>query len=295
MNPIVRVIAGTVAVAMTAAAAAADIDWSKVDQEIGKNGSQLPGGVHKYGLPRSDLRVSVDGVEIKPALALGSWVAFQPTSDGAMLMGDLVLTESEISPVMKSLIDDGIEITAIHNHLIRTSIPVLYMHVGGHGDPVRLAHSLHAAWALSKTPLGQAPATTPPPLDLDTGSLEKILGFKGTANGGVYQFSLPRAEAITEGGMAVPPSLGTAIVINFQPTGGGRAAITGDFVLLGSEVNPILKALRLHGIEVTALHSHMIDDSPHLFFMHFWAQDDATKLARGLRAALDLANVKHGS
>jgi hypothetical protein len=212
-----------------------------------------------------------------------------------MFMGDLVLLDTEISPVMKRLIDDGIEITAIHNHLIRTSIPVLYMHVGGHGDPVKLANTLHAALALSKTPLSQAAAGTPPPaLDLDTASLEKTLGFKGTANGGVYQFSVPRADSITEGGMTVPPALGTAIAINFEPTGGGKAAITGDFVLIGSEVNPIVKTLRQHGIEVTALHSHMIDDSPHLFFMHFWANDEAQKLARGLRAALDLANVKRG-
>jgi len=295
MNRLVTLFAGVAVIVTSASVAAADIDWSKVDQAIGKKGSELPGGVHKYGLPRSDLSVTVDGIAIKPTLALGSWVAFQPTADGAMFMGDLVLLDTEISPVMKRLIDDGIEITAIHNHLIRTSIPVLYMHVGGHGDPVKLANTLHAALALSKTPLSQAAAVTPPPaLDLDTASLEKTLGFKGTANGGVYQFSVPRADSITEGGMTVPPALGTAIAINFEPTGGGKAAITGDFVLIGSEVNPIVKTLRQHGIEVTALHSHMIDDSPHLFFMHFWANDEAQKLARGLRAALDLANVKRG-
>jgi hypothetical protein len=252
--------------------------------------------VHKFGLPRSDLNVTVDGVTIKPSLAFGSWVAFQPSGAGAMVMGDLVLLDTEISPVMKHLIDNGIEITAIHNHLLRTSVPVFYMHIGGHGDPVKLAGTLHEALALSKTPLSQpaAPAAASP-LDLDTAGIEKTLGFKGAANGGVYQFGVPRAESISEGGMAIPPSLGTAIAINFQPTGGGKAAITGDFVLLGSEVNPVLKTLRQHGIEVTALHSHMIDDSPHLFFMHFWANDDAQKLAQALRAALDLANVKRGS
>jgi hypothetical protein len=295
MNRFVRLFAGVAAIVTSASTVAVDIDWSKVDQAIGKKGSEQPGGVHKYGLPRSDLSVTVDGVAIKPTLALGSWVAFQPTGDGAMFMGDLVLMDTEISPVMKRLIDDGIEITAIHNHLIRTSIPVLYMHVGGHGDPVKLASSLHSALALSKTPLSQpAPATPAPALDLDTASIEKTLGFKGAANGGVYQFSVPRAESISERGMSVLPALGTAIAINFQPTGGGKAAITGDFVLIGSEVNPIVKTLRQHGIEVTALHSHMIDDSPHLFFMHFWANDDAQKLAQGLRAALDLANVKRG-
>jgi hypothetical protein len=277
-------------------AGAADYDWSKVDQAIGRKGTDQPGGVHKYSFPRSDLHVTVDGTAIKPALALGGWVAFQPMGSGAMFMGDLVLTDTEISPVMKRLIDDGVEITAVHNHLIRTSTPVFYMHVGGTGDPLKFAQTLNAALALSKTPLS-APAASapPPPLDLDTASLEKTLGFNGKANGGVYQFSVPRAEAITERGMSVAPALGTAIAINFQPTGAGKAAITGDFVLLGSEVNPILKTLRVHGIEVTALHSHMIEDSPHLFFMHFWANDDAQKLAQGLRAALDLANVKRGS
>jgi Domain of Unknown Function (DUF1259) len=284
------------ALAACASAAAADIDWSKVDQAMGKKGSDQPGGVHKYGLPRSDLNVTVDGVPIKPALALGSWLAFQPVGDGAMFMGDLVLTDAEISPVMQRLIEGGVEITAVHNHLLRTSVPVFYMHVAGHGDPVKLADTLHAGLALSKTPLGQAPASrTSAPIELDTPGIEKILGYKGAANGGVYQFAIPRAEAIFEAGMAVQPSMGTATALNFQPTGSGKAAITGDFVLLGSEVNPVLKTLREHDIEVTALHSHMIDDSPHLFFMHFWANDEAQKLARGLRAALDRINVKHGA
>jgi len=278
-------------------AGAAEIDWPKVDQAIGRKGAEHPGGVHKYSFPRSDLKVTVDGVAIKPALALGGWIAFQPAGSGAMFMGDLVLTDTEINPVMARLIEGGVEITAVHNHLLRTSVPVFYMHVGGHGDPAQLAETLHAALALSKTPLAApaAPAQPAAPLDLDTAAVEKALGHKGNANGGVYQFSVPRAEAITEGGMAVPPSMGTAISMNFEPTGGGKAAITGDFVLLASEVNPVLKALRQHGIEVTALHSHMIDDSPHLFFMHFWANDNAQKLAEGLHAALEQTHSKRGS
>jgi len=287
---------GFVVTALSTGAVAADIDWSKVDEALGRKGAAQPGGVYKFSFPRSDLKVSVDGVAIKPPLALGSWAAFMPAGSEAMVMGDLVLTDTEISPVMKRLIDDGLEITAIHNHLLRTTVPVFYMHIGGHGDPAKLAATIRAALALSKTPLAApAAAAPPPPVDLDTAALEKTLGFKGTANGGVYQFSVPRAESISEGGMAVPPSMGTAIAINFQPTGGGKAATTGDFVLLGSEVNPIIRTLRQHCIEVTALHSHMIDDSPHFFFMHFWANDDAQKLAQGLRAALDLANVKRGS
>lgn len=296
MNRIVMKMISSLALAVCTSASAADIDWSRVDQAMGKKGSDQPGGVHKYGLPRSDLKVTVDGVTIKPALALGSWLAFQPAGDGAMFMGDLVLTDTEISPVMQRLIEGGVEITAVHNHLLRTSVPVFYMHVGGHGDAVRLAETLHAGLALSKTPVAQAAGSpSPAPLELDTAAIEKALGYKGTENSGVYQFSIPRAETITEGGMNVPSSMGTATALNFQPTGGGKAAITGDFVLLGREVNPILKTLREHGIEVTALHSHMIDDSPHLFFMHFWANDDAQRLAGALRGALDLANLKRGS
>ena len=295
MNRIASEVATVAATALAASASAADFDWSKVDQAIGKKGSDLTGGVHKYGLPRSDLQVTVDGVAIKPALALGSWIAFQPSGDVAMVMGDLVLTDTEISPVMQRLIGGGIEITAIHNHLLRTSVPVFYMHVAGHGDAEKLAQTLHAALALSQTPLTAGAPATPVTIDLDTAALEKTIGLKGSANGGVYQFSAPRVEPVFEGGMSIPPSLGTATALNFQPLGNGQAAITGDFVLLGKEVNPVLKTLREHGIEVTALHSHMIDDSPHLFFMHFWAHDDAGKLAQGLRAALDLMNVKRGS
>ena len=296
MHRIAALIVGVTGIALSVGASAADIDWSKVDQALGKPGTNQPGGVHKYGLPRTDLKVTVDGVAIKPTLALGSWIGFMPMGNDAMFMGDLVLTDNEISPVMKRLIDDGIEITAVHNHLLRTSPAVFYMHVGGQGDPVKLAQTLHAALALSQTPLS-APATAAAPatIELDTAAVDAALGAKGAINGGVYQVNIPRAESISEGGMTVPPSMGTAIAINFQPTGVGKVAITGDFVLLGKEVNPVLRALRNNGIEVTALHSHMIDDSPHLFFMHFWANDDAGKLARGLRSALDLANVKHGS
>jgi Domain of Unknown Function (DUF1259) len=296
MHRIAALIVGVTGIALTVGAGAADIDWSKVDQALGKPGTNQPGGVHKYGLPRADLKITVDGVAIKPTLALGSWIGFMPMGNDAMFMGDLVLTDDEISPVMKRLIDDGIEITAVHNHLLRTSPAVFYMHVGGQGDPVKLAQTLHAALALSQTPFAApAPAAAPATTELDTAAVDTALGAKGTVNGGVYQVNIPRAESISEDGMVVPPAMGTAIAINFQPTGAGKVAITGDFVLLGKEVNPVLRALRNNGIEVTALHSHMIDDSPHLFFMHFWANDDVTKLTHGLRAALDLANVKRGS
>lgn len=295
MNPLAVNLAAVSALFAASLAGAAAIDWTPVDAAMGKQGTEQPGGVHKFAFPRSDLKVTVDGVPIKPALALGGWVAFEPAAAGAMFMGDLVLTDAELNPVMARLIADGIAITAIHNHLIRTSVPVFYMHVGGHGDPVKLAASLHAALALSATPFVPSASAPAAPLELDTAVLDRIIGYTGAVNGGVYQFSVPRAETITEGGMVTPPAMGTAIALNFEPTGDGKAAITGDFVLIGSEVTPVLKSLRQHGIDVTALHSHMIDDAPHLLFMHFWANDDAAKLAQGLRAALDLVNVKRGS
>lgn len=275
-------------------AAAAEPDWPAIDRVLGRPGSVQAAGIHRYGLPRSDLDVTVDGVTIKPGLALGGWVAFEPMpSGGAMLMGDLVLKDTEISPVMAKLLEGGLEVTAIHNHLLRTSIPVFYMHVGGHGDPVQLAGALHAALEASATPLTQPSAgLAPPALDLDTAALDRILGASGKANGGVYQFGIPRAETITEGGAPVPGPMGTGTAINFQPTGNGKAAISGDFVLLAGEVNPVMKMLRHGGIEVTALHSHMVDETPRLYFMHFWANDDAQKLALGVKAALSLVNLK---
>jgi hypothetical protein len=270
-------------------------DWqAQVAEALGKSGAGAPGGIYRVGLPRTDLKVTLDGVELKDGFALGSWLAFEKMGDQGMVMGDLVLTETEVNPVVTKLAAGGIEVTALHNHLLRNQPFTMYMHVLGHGDPVKLAAVLHTALAESRTPLSAAPATaaaTPPPIDLDTAAIDQMLGAKGTNNGGVYQFSIARAEPIKDNGMDVPPAMGSANAINFQPTGGGKAAITGDFVLIAKEVNPVLKALRDHGIEVTAIHNHMLDDQPHLYFMHFWANDDARKLAEGLKGALAQINV----
>ena len=274
-------------------AVAAD-DWqTQVGEALGKTGATVPGGIYRVGLPRTDLKVTLDGVELKPDFALGSWLAFEKMGDQGMVMGDLVLTMDEVAPVMTKLAAGGIEVTALHNHLLRNQPFTMYMHVQGNGDPVKLASVLHAALAESKTPLSAAPAApaSAPPIDLDTAALDQTLGAKGTNNGGVYQFSIPRAEPIRDNGMDVPPPMGSANAINFQPSGGGKAAITGDFVLIAKEVNPVLRALRDHGIEVTAIHNHMLDDQPHLYFMHFWANDDARKLAEGLKAALAHINI----
>ena len=276
------------AIGLSASAHAADYDWASVAQALGRSGAQLPGGIYRVGLARSDLKVTLDGVQIRPTLALGSYLAFQKTGGMGMVMGDLVLLHEEVNPVMKKLVEGGIEITALHNHLLRSSPATMYMHVLGRGDPAELAAVLRSALAESKTPLAAppAPAGSPPPLELDTAAIEQALGAKGSVNSGVYGFNIPRAETIMEDGMSIPIGMGSGIVINFQPTGAGKAAITGDFVLLASEVNPVLKTLREGGIEVTALHSHMLTEQPRLFFMHFWANDDAGKLAATLKAAL---------
>jgi hypothetical protein len=267
-------------------------DWKAVERALGKAGSMQPGDVYKVSLPRSDLKVTVAGIELKPTLALGSWVAFKKIGDLTMVMGDLVLTEDEVTAVLTKLQEDGVEATALHNHVLHESPRVIYMHIHAMGDGVTIAKAIHDALALSKTPFAPAVSNQNQDLGIDTQQLDQIMRLSGKVNGGVYQFSVARAEKINDGGMEVPPAMGVATAINFQPNGGGKAAITGDFVLIGNEVNPVIKALRANGIEVTALHSHMLNETPRLFFMHFWANDDAQKLARGLRAALDRTNSK---
>ena len=268
-------------------------NWTAVDSALGRSGAAQPDGVHKYSFPRADLTVMLDGVRLKPALALGSWVAFEPMGNTAMVMGDLVLTPDEVNPIMSRLLESGLTITALHNHLLRSSPGTMYMHVHGSGDATKLATALRSALALSRTPLTPPAASPPPlPLDLDTARLDNIIGWPGKANGGVYQFSIPRPERILDAGMPVPPSMGLAIALNLQPTGGGTVVGTGDFVLLQNEVDPVLWALRRAGIDVTALHNHLGQEQPRLFFMHFWANGDAVGVANGLRKALDATAVR---
>jgi hypothetical protein len=269
---------------------AAASNWKAVDDAMGRAGQDQPDGAHKFAMPRSDMKVALDGVELKAGFALGSWAAFRKMGNDSEVMGDLVLADSEVAPVMQKLTESGIEISALHNHLIRTNPPVMYMHIDGRGDAAHLAATIHDALALTKTPAAAAAANPNADLGFDSKQVDSIIGHSGKNNNGVYQFSVPRAEKIMENGMPLPNSMGIATALNFQPTGNGKAAITGDFVLLGKEVNPVIKALRQNGIAVTALHSHMLEEQPRLFFMHFWANDDALKLAKGLRAALDQTN-----
>ncbi|OYV65707.1 MAG: peptidase M23 [Gemmatimonadetes bacterium 21-71-4] len=269
--------------------------WAAVTQAIGRSGTLLAGGVMKYGFPRSDLHVTVGDVSVKPALALGGWVAFEMTGPGrAMAMGDLVLTPEEVAPVMRALQSGGVDQTALHNHLLGENPRLMYMHVMGMGDPVKIATAIRDALKLTGTPAppSNAPAVVAGAIDLDTAAIARALGRSGAVIGGVYQVGVPRAERITDAGAVIPPTMGVATGINFQPTGGGRAAITWDFVLLPNEVNPVIRALMSHGIRVTAIHSHMLDERPRIFFMHFWANGNAVALARGVRSALDLMHVR---
>ena len=268
--------------------------WSAVDSVLGRAGASQPGGVMKYSFPRSDLQVTAAGVQLKPAFALGSWLAFRPVGGGhVMAMGDLVLTEDEITPVMRALQAGGVEQTALHNHVLHESPRVMYLHIGAHGDATSIARAVRAALAQSGTPMG-APSTpaAASAADLDTAGIARALGVAGKLNGVVYQVTVPRRETIREGRNEIPPSMGVATAINFQPTGGGKAAITGDFVMRGSEVNDVIRALQQGGIESTALHSHMLTEEPRLFFMHFWANDDAVRLAGVLHAALAKTNSR---
>jgi hypothetical protein len=237
----------------------------------------------------------VGAVKLKPALALGSWLAFRPIGPSrAMVMGDLVLIEGEIGAVMRALQAGGVEQTALHNHLRIETPHVMYMHIMARGNPVMIARTIRTALAETGTPpaMPASPMAAATAVDLDTTGIARALGRTGKINGGVYQVSVPRAEVIRVDGIVIPPSMGVATAINIQPTGAGRAVATGDFVLRPAEVNRVIRALRSRGIEVTALHSHMLDESPRLFFMHFWAEDDAVAIARGLRSALDLTNSR---
>ena len=287
------VLLGCLILALAGVTGAAGPDWPAVEQALGKPGQLMPGDVFRVGMPRTDLAVTVKGVPVKPGFALGSYAAFAPVGDQAMVMGDLVLLDQEVPAVMSGLFAGGLEVTAVHNHLNEMSPHVMYMHYEGHGDAVQLAKALRQALSTSATPLGPAAAPAPatPGPSLDAKAIEQALGRPGReVGGGVFQVTVPRAETITEMGHPLLPAMGVTTVLNFQPTVDGKAAITGDFVLLDKEVNAVARALRQHGIEVTAIHNHGLMDSPRLFYMHFWGNDEATKLAQGLKAALDQTN-----
>jgi hypothetical protein len=263
-------------------------DWQAVEKVFGRKGT-VQDDVLKITFPRSDLKVKVGEVSIEPGLALTSWIAFKQIGSRYIIMGDLVLLQEEVAPVMNKFVKDGIQVTGLHNHIIGESPRVMYMHYSAQGDPAQLAETMKAALALTKTPV------TPPQPNyssstIDWSKIESVLGWTGHSKGNLLQLSIPRAETIKENGMIIPPSMGVATAINFQMVG-EKAATTGDFVLIASEVNPVVTALAEHGIAITAIHNHMLSESPRLFFLHFWAVGNQETLAHGLRAALDKINI----
>lgn len=287
-----RLLILSVALSLPAFVAAQGLDTAKIDEAMGRAG-QKTGDVYRLGFPRTDLHVSVGGVEIKPGLALGSWVAFTGNDNAAMTMGDLVLLENELTPVMKKLRAAGFDITAVHNHVLNETPRVIYMHYMGHGKSVELAKSLRVALAESKTPLDKpappAPTAEPPAF---VKIIEDTLGTKGRFAGGVLSFGIPRGSPITDHEMTLTTPQGVAEAINFQEAGTGKVATTGDFVLTAEEVNPVISALEEHEVAVTALHSHMLTEQPRLFFMHFWAVGSTESVAAGIKAALSHVAVK---
>lgn len=287
-----------VACTTTGAQTPRPVDWSAIAAAVGRPSVAQPGDVQRFNFPRSDLKVVASGVELRPSFALGGWIAMKAVPGGVMAMGDLVLTESEVAPVMARLQQGGISATAVHHHVLRESPRVMYMHVHAHGDALQIGATIRAAVALTAIPAPAAAAASAPAstaLGIDTAAIVRTIGHPGRVNGGVFQLNVRRVEVIREAGVEIPNSMGLGTVINFQPTGGGRAAITGDFVMVASEVAAVTAELLRAGIEVTALHNHMLAEEPRLFFMHFWAVDDAGKLATGLRAALDKTNSRRGA
>lgn len=261
------------------------LDTAKTDEALGRGG-QKTGDVYRVGFPRTDLHVRAEGVDIRPGLALGSWAAFSGSDDHAAVMGDLVLLENEVNPVIRKLRTAGFEISAVHNHLMNETPHVLYVHYMGHGKAAEIAKSLRSALAESKTPLVKPVPSQPGDSAAFVKTVEDTLGVKGRWGGGVLSFGIPRAEPITDGGMALTGAQGVAESINFQEAGAGKVATTGDFVLIADEVNPVISALAEHDIQITALHSHLLTEQPRIFFMHFWAVGTPEAVAQGIKAAL---------
>jgi hypothetical protein len=265
------------------------LDTGAIDRALGRPGQAMPGDVYRVAFPRTDLDVTVGDVKVKAGFALGSWAAFKSLGVlGAAAHGDLVLTDTEINPVISALQQHNFEITALHNHLINESPSVMYLHFWGKGDAATLAASVKDALSKTNTPIGPpaSPVATTAADDLPADQIQQAIGLKGTVTNGVLGLSQPRPETIQMMGVTLPPSMGMATAINFQSAGGGKVAATGDFVMIADEVNRVARALRQHDIAITALHNHMLHGSPELYFMHFWGEGDATAVAAGLKAAL---------
>jgi hypothetical protein len=268
-----------------------EADWKGVAGALGRTGTLMNKVVYRVPLPRKDLTVTSHGVSVKPGLSLGGYATFAKYHDGTMVMGDLVVTETELPKVTDALQANGIAQTALHKHLLEQSLPIWWTHIHAMGDPAKLAHGLKAALAATSIPPASPPPPTQPPIGLDTKGIDTAIGRKGTADGGIYKFSIARKETIEAGGHILPVALGLVTVINFQPLGGNKAAINGDFVMTAPEIQKVIQALRRGGIDIVELHNHGLDEQPRLFYMHFWATGDGVTLAKALRPALDATNL----
>jgi Domain of Unknown Function (DUF1259) len=274
--------------------ATTEADWSGVAQALGRPG-KLTETAYRVALPRSDLSVVSRGVPIKPGLSLGGYAVFTRYPDATMLMGDLVVTEAELPRVTDALLANKVDVTGLHKHLLDHSPAVWWLHIHAMGDPVQLARGLRAALEVTATPVPVASPGPQPPLGLDTTGIDAALGRTGTTDGGVYRVSIPRGDTIVQSGHVLPAGLGLTTAVNFQPAGGGQAAINGDFAMTGNEVQKVIAELRQGGIEIVEVHNHGLEEQPRLFYLHFWAVNDAVALARALRPALDATNLKPAS
>lgn len=269
-------------------------DWQGVADALGREGELQGGTVYRTGFGRSDLTVTSDGIQIEAGLSLGSYAAFSRYNDGeTVVMGDLVVTEDELPAVTDALQEAGIAQTALHKHLPEHTPDVWWTHFHATGnDPLEIAQGVRAALDATDTPLPAPPSDEEP--DLDTDALDEVMGTEGTNAGGIYKFSFARAETITDHHKVLPPDMGVTTAIGFQPTGDGNAAINGDFAMTADEVQPVIQALRQGGIDVVALHNHGLGERPRLFYAHFWAEDDAVRLAQALKRAVDATDVTPG-
>jgi len=286
-----RIVVATLAccvVALNAGAQDIPADYQTVLNTLGRQGD-FKANVLKVNIPRNDVSVTVDGVATPTPFGFGGWVAMTRGTGGMdVLMGDLVLTENEVNPVMSSLLDHGFDVTALHNHFFRDEPRMFYMHVHGHGTPADLATRLKPALDLIGN---QKRATPPQPAaaagKIDTAALARIIGAQGEQAGAVYKITLGRDDLhLTEMGAPINARMGLNTWAAFIGTD-ARAAVAGDVAMLAKEVTPVLKALRSHGIEVVAIHQHMTGTTPTIFFLHYWGKGPAAQLATGVRAAVD--------
>ncbi|WP_051317652.1 DUF1259 domain-containing protein [Arthrobacter sp. CAL618] len=271
-----------------------ETDWEAVADTLESEGKLSGETVYRVTFPRRDLNVISEGVAIEPGLALGSYAAFSRYPDGTtMVMGDLVVTEDELPKVTDALQRNGLGQTAVHKHLLEHSPQVWWVHFHGtNEDAAQLATGVRAALDETATPPAEPAASAEPGIDLDTAGIDAALGTEGRNDGGIYKFSFARADEVTMDDRVLEPAMGVTTAINFQPTGGGKAAINGDFAMTHEEVQPVIQALRAGGIEIVELHNHVLEDEPRLFYLHFWANDDAVQLAQALSEAVKAHDVK---